>query len=293
MTHQTLSSGPGSPEHPAGDQAAAEQAAREQALVDEVVASFAGAQSPRLRELMQALARHVHALVRETRLTEEEWAAAIEFLTAVGHITDDKRQEFILLSDVLGLSMQTITVNNEAVGDATEATVFGPFFVEGAPRIELGGDLAFGAKGRPCWVEGMVTDIDGRPLPGARIEVWEADENGFYDVQDPAREGMNLRGLFTSDGQGRYEVHTVRPIDYTIPDDGPVGKMLQAASRHPWRPAHIHVIASAPGYKSVTTHCFDAKSAYLDSDAVFGVRPSLIVDMDGGEAVFDIVLDRA
>src|SRR3954451_2737619 len=160
-----------------------EQARREEALVEEVVAAFGGTTSPRLRQLVQALTRHLHAFVRETRLTTEEWDAAIRFLTRCGHITDDRRQEFILLSDVLGISMQTIAVNNEAHGDATEATVFGPFFVENSPHIPIGGDMAGGAGGEPCWVEGTVTDTHGKPVPGARIEVWEADEDGFYDVQ--------------------------------------------------------------------------------------------------------------
>jgi hydroxyquinol 1,2-dioxygenase len=161
----------------------AEQAGREQALIKEVVESFDGTPSPRLKQLMQALTRHLHAFVRETRLTMPEWDAAIRFLTRCGHITDDRRQEFILLSDVLGLSMQTIAVNNEAYGDATEATVFGPFFVEGSPEIPIGGDIANGAKGKPCWVEGTITDTDDKPVPGARIEVWEADDDGLYDVQ--------------------------------------------------------------------------------------------------------------
>src|SRR6478609_3145048 len=159
-----------------------EQAAREQALVDAVVRSFDDAPDPRLRQIMQTLVKHLHAVVRETRLTEAEWNTAIAFLTAVGHITDDKRQEFILLSDVLGISMQVIGVNNEAQGDATEATVFGPFFIEDAPEIPLGGDMAFDASGEPCWVSGSVRDTSGIPIAGARIEVWEADDDGFYDV---------------------------------------------------------------------------------------------------------------
>ncbi len=161
----------------------AEQQQREEALVERVIASFAGTPDPRTKELVEALTRHLHAFLRETRLTEDEWRRAIDFLTAVGHITDDRRQEFILLSDVLGASMQTITINNEAYADATEATVFGPFFVEGSPDIGLGGDVAGGAPGEPCWVEGAVPDTDGRPLAGARLEVWEADADGLYDVQ--------------------------------------------------------------------------------------------------------------
>jgi hydroxyquinol 1,2-dioxygenase len=160
-----------------------EQTAREDELVARVRRSFDSCGDPRLRELMQAAVKHLHAFAREVRLTEDEWHQGIEFLTAVGHMTDDRRQEFILLSDTLGLSMQTVGINNEAHGDATEATVFGPFFVEGSPEIEPGGDMSFGAAGEPCWVEGSVRDIDGKPVAGARIEVWEADEDGFYDVQ--------------------------------------------------------------------------------------------------------------
>ena len=155
----------------------------EERLTRNVLCSFSSCEDPRLGQLMGAIVRHLHAFIREVRLTEAEWNIAIGFLTEVGHITDDRRQEFILLSDVLGASMQTINVNNEAYGNATEATVFGPFFVEDAPRIEQGGDIAGGATGQPCWVEGTVTDTDGRPVPNARIEVWEADEDGFYDVQ--------------------------------------------------------------------------------------------------------------
>jgi hydroxyquinol 1,2-dioxygenase len=254
-----------------------EQAAREQALVDEVVASFAGAESARLRQLMQALARHLHAFVRETRLTEEEWAAAIEFLTAAGHITDDKRQEFILLSDVLGLSMQTIAVNNEVVGEATEATVFGPFFVEGAPRIEQGGDLAFGAKGQPCWVEGRVTDTAGRPVAGARIDVWEADEDGCYDVQYGDDRTAARAHLFT-DEDGRYRFWAITPTPYPIPHDGPVGRMLQAVGRSPMRASHLHFMVSAEGQRTLVTHIFVSGDEYLTHDSVFGVKDSLVRD---------------
>ena len=267
MTHQTLPTESVSPE----------QAARERALVDEVVASFAGAESPRLRQLMEALTRHVHAFVRETRLTEEEWAAAIEFLTAVGHITDDKRQEFILLSDVLGLSMQTIAVNNEVVGEATEATVFGPFFVAGAPRIELGGDLAFGAKGQPCWVEGTVTDTDGRPLSGARIEVWEADEDGFYDVQYGDGRTAARAHLFTDDN-GAYRFWAITPTPYPIPHDGPVGQMLEAVGRSPMRASHLHFMVSAEGRRTLVTHIFVVGDDHLTHDSVFGVKDSLVRD---------------
>jgi protocatechuate 3,4-dioxygenase beta subunit len=258
-----------------------------------VQATFENPDNPRLTEIMSSLLEHLHAFAEEVRLTREEWFAGIQFLTDVGHKCDDVRQEFILLSDTLGLSMLVEMINQEGSDGTTEPTVFGPFHLDGAPPKENGDSIVGNDDGDPLVLRGTVRNLDGEPIAGASLDIWEVGTNGLYDVQDPGKDGMDLRGVFTSDADGRYEVLTVRPIDYTIPDDGPVGKMLKAASRHPWRPAHIHVIASAPGYKPVTTHCFDAKSAYLDSDAVFGVRPSLIVDMEGGEAVFDIVLDRA
>ncbi len=206
----------------------AEQEAREAELVERVVASFAGTPDPRTRELVEALTRHLHAFLRETRLTEEEWRQAIAFLTEVGHLTDDRRQEFILLSDVLGASMQTITINNEAHANATEATVFGPFFVEGSPDVGLGGDISGGASGEPCWVEGTVTDTAGIPIAGALVEVWEADADGLYDVQyDDDR--VAARGHLHTDADGRYRFWAVTPTPYPIPDDGPVGR---AAARH-------------------------------------------------------------
>ena len=195
-----------------------------------MAASFDGAGDERLKTVMQALTRHLHAFLREVRLTEDEWNKGIEFLTAAGHITDDKRQEFILLSDVLGASMQTIAINNEAYANATEATVFGPFFVDDAPRINNGGDIAGGATGQPCWVEGTVTDTSGRPVPGARIEVWEADEDGFYDVQygDDRTAG---RAHLYSDDDGGYRFWGITPTPYPIPHDGPVGALLAASGR--------------------------------------------------------------
>ena len=254
-----------------------EQAAREAALVDEVVAAFDGTPSPRLRQLLQALTRHLHAFVRETRLTTPEWEAAIRFLTRCGHITDDRRQEFILLSDVLGLSMQTIAVNNEAHGDATEATVFGPFFVEGSPEVPLGGDIGNGAAGEPCWVEGTIVDTEGKPVPGALIEVWEADDDGLYDVQYPDGR-TSARGHLRSDDQGHFAFWAVTPTPYSIPDDGPVGDLLAATHRSSMRPAHLHFLVSADGLHTLVTHIFPRGAEYLDSDAVFGVKPSLVKD---------------
>ena len=254
-----------------------EQTERESELVERVVASFDATPDPRLAELMQALTRHLHAFVREVRLTEEEWQRAIEFLTAAGHITDDRRQEFILLSDVLGVSMQTITVNNQAYQNATEATVFGPFFVAGSPEIGLGGDIAAGASGEPCWVEGTVTDTSGKPVPYALIEVWEADQHGFYDVQyDDGR--VAARGHLYSDAGGRYRFWAVAPTPYPIPHDGPVGRLLAAAGRSPMRASHLHFMVKAEGFRTLVTHIFVRGDEFLDRDAVFGVRDSLVLD---------------
>lgn len=252
------------------------QARREQELTERVVASFDNTPDERLKQLMQALSKHVHAFIREVRLTEAEWQKAIAFLTRVGQITDDKRDEFILLSDVLGVSMQTIAVNNPAEGDATEATVFGPFFVDDAPRIELGGDIAGGAHGTPCWVEGAVTDTEGQPVAGARIEVWEADEDGFYDVQyDDGR--TSARAHFSTAADGTYRFWGLRPTPYPIPHDGPVGKMLEAVGRSPFRASHLHFMISAPGHRTLVTHIFVKGDPQLEiGDSVFGVKESLV-----------------
>jgi hydroxyquinol 1,2-dioxygenase len=256
-----------------------EQDDREQQLTDRVAASFDGTPDPRLRELMQALTRHLHAFVREVRLTEPEWQAAIEFLTATGHATDDRRQEFILLSDVLGVSMQTVTVNNEAYGDATEATVFGPFFVEDAPEIPLGGDIAGGAPGTPCWVEGTVTDTADRPVPNARIEVWEADDDGFYDVQY-GDDRVAARGRLHTGADGSFRFWAITPTPYPIPHDGPVGRLLEATGRSPMRASHLHFMVEAPGLRTLVTHIFVRGDDLLASDSVFGVRDSLVRDFE-------------
>ena len=254
-----------------------EQQRREEELTAKVIASFAGAADERLKYLTQSLTTHLHAFIREVRLTVDEWNTAIEFLTATGHITDDRRQEFVLLSDVFGASMQTITVNNVAEGDATEATVLGPFFVENAPRIEIGGDISGDAPGQPCWVEGTVTGVDGSPIPGARIELWEADENGFYDVQYDGDRVAGRGHLFTDDN-GRYAFWGLTPTPYPIPHDGPVGALLAAVGRSPLRASHLHFIVTADGYRALVTHVFVRGDALLDSDSVFGVRESLVKD---------------
>ncbi|KTS09078.1 dioxygenase [Microbacterium testaceum] len=254
-----------------------EQTAREDALVERVRASFAGTPDARLKLLMEELVDTLHDYVRRVRLTEQEWNVAIDFLTRVGRITSPTRQEFVLLSDVLGVSMQTVTVNNEAVGDATEATVFGPFFLNDSPQIPLGGDLSGGAPGEPAWVEGSVRDVEGTPIPGARIEVWEADEDGLYDVQHDDFEVYGRAHLF-SDSEGDYRFWGLFPTPYPIPDDGPVGELLRATGRSPYRAAHLHFLVTAPGYRTLVTHIFVRGDELLDADSVFGVRDSLIYD---------------
>jgi hydroxyquinol 1,2-dioxygenase len=260
----------------AGNTISPEQAAVEQELVDAVVASFDNTEDPRLKEIMQALTRHLHNFVREVRLTEAEWNTGIEFLTAAGHITDDKRQEFVLLSDVLGASMQTIAINNQAYKGATEATVFGPFFLDDAPEIPISGDIAGGAAGQPCWVEGIVTDTSGNPVPGARIEVWEADEDGFYDVQYGDNRIAGRAHLF-ADEDGKYAFWGLTPTPYPIPHDGPVGKMLASVGRSPVRASHLHFMVTAPDLRTLVTHIFvDGDPQIEIGDSVFGVKDSLI-----------------
>jgi hydroxyquinol 1,2-dioxygenase len=248
---------------------------REQSLTDEVVASFDTSGSARYREIMQSLVRHLHGFAREVRLTQAEWEAGIDFLTRAGHITNERRQEFILLSDVLGLSMQVVGINAPASARATESTVFGPFFVDGAPEIEQGGDIAGGAKGTPCYVSGQVRGVDGGPLAGARIDAWQADEDGFYDTQYPG-DNTQGRGWLPTGPDGGYRFWSVLPTHYPIPHDGPVGDLITAAGRGPMRPAHLHFKVTAPGYRTLITHVFVSGDKYLHNDAVFGVTDSLI-----------------
>jgi len=255
----------------------AEQAAREQAVTDEVVASFATSTTDRYREVMTSLVRHLHGFAREVRLTHEEWETAIEFLTRTGQKCDDRRQEFILLSDVLGLSMQTVGINAPASAGATESTVFGPFFVDDAPEVPLGGDLAHGAKGTPCWVSGQVRSADGTPLTGVRVDAWEADEDGLYDTQYAGNRTAG-RGWQITGKNGEYRFWSVQPVHYPVPDDGPVGELIAAAGRRPMRPAHLHFKVTAPGHHTLITHAFVAGDPYLRNDAVFGVKDSLITE---------------
>jgi len=266
-------------------------------ITQAVIARFADTPDARLKEIMTSLVQHLHAFAREVKLTEAEWFQGIEFLTRVGHITDDKRQEFILLSDTLGLSMLVVALNNDKPAGATESTVFGPFYVEGSPEFRLGDDVAQGAVGVPCGVQGYVRDIHGKPVRGARVEVWQADAEGKYDVQREDA-GHQARGTLHTGKEGEYHFKTILAEAYPIPDDGPVGDMLRATKRHPWRPAHLHFMVSAPGYETLITHVFRNGDRYLDSDAVFGVRQSLIADWieqpDGTYLVqYDFVLNPA
>jgi hydroxyquinol 1,2-dioxygenase len=249
----------------------------EETAADAVIESFAKTPDPRLRELLDSLVRHLHAFVRDTEPTLAEWERAIEFLTATGQKCDDERQEFILLSDVLGISMLVETINNRTGG--TESTVLGPFHVVKSPRRELGQTIDFVGTGTPCVVRGRVLSAEGTPLPGAELDVWQANDQGFYDVQQPdVQPRANGRGLFTTDADGAFWFRTIVPSYYPIPTDGPVGTLLNATKRHPYRPAHIHFIVTAPGHRPLTTHIFVAGSEYIDGDAVFAVKKSLIKD---------------
>jgi catechol 1,2-dioxygenase len=254
-------------------------ATTEDELTKEVIASFAKTPDARLKVIMESLVKHLHSFAREVRLTDEEWFAGIKFLTDSGDMCSEVRQEFILLSDTLGLS-SLVDLINHAKGDvlATEPTILGPFHVQGSPLLENGASIVTRtlAEGEPAIVRGRVLDVAGNPIAGAIIDVWQTDANGMYDIQDSGDVNGNLRGRFKSDSQGQYEFKTIRPVPYPIPADGPVGKMLRSVNRHEWRAAHIHAIVEASGFTSVTTHIFDKESAYLDSDTVFGVKGSLI-----------------
>jgi catechol 1,2-dioxygenase len=253
-------------------------------LTAEVVGRLKATPDPRLRDVMTAVVRHLHALVAEVGLTRDEWLAAIEFLTATGQISSDRRQEFILLSDTLGVSMLVDLLAGPSgegeAGFATESTVLGPFYVAGSPEREFGASIVEQPSGELAWYSGTVTDVDGSPIAGATLDVWQNADDMLYAVQNPDTQENNLRGKFRTRPDGSYAFLGVRPTDYPIPDDGPVGQLLTATGRHPWRPAHIHVIVSAPGYQTVATHIFDSRSKYLDTDAVFAVKDSLVREFE-------------
>jgi hydroxyquinol 1,2-dioxygenase len=247
----------------------------EQNLSDAVLAKLESASDPRFKQIMTSLIKHLHAFVREVELTEAEWFAGIEFLTATGQKCDDKRQEYILLSDTIGVSMLVDAINHRKPGGATESTVLGPFYVPGAPDMPIGSNIAQGVAGEPAYFSGRVLMPDGKPIAGATLDLWSTDGEGWYDVQLQGK-AMRARGKVKTDADGRYAFWTIKPVSYPIPTDGPVGQMLLKMGRHPYRPAHTHMIVSAPGYDPVTTHLFVEGDPYLESDAVFGVKNSLV-----------------
>lgn len=253
----------------------------EETATEIVLARLSECNDDRLRQVMTSIIRHLHTVVREVEPSEEEWLDAIQFLTATGQMCDDKRQEWILLSDTLGVSMLVDAITNRKPVGATESTVLGPFHVEGAPDLPHGANISVEGKGEPLVVSGRVLGPDEKPLEGAELDVWQANPEGYYDVQQPdVQPAMNLRGRFRTGADGKFQFRSVKPCSYPIPTDGPVGRLLSALGRHPHRPAHIHFIVSAEGFQPVTTHLFVAGDPYLESDAVFGVKKSLIVPFE-------------
>ncbi len=258
----------------------------EEQITQNVLDSMVHAPDPRLKQVMSSLVSHIHSFMREVELTQEEWALGIEFLTRTGHMCDEKRQEFILLSDITGVTMLVDAINHRLPGGATESTIFGPFYREGASELPMGATISKDGRGEPVVVTGRVLSTAGTPIPDALLDVWETDENGLYEQQDPGQPEMNLRGKFRSDREGRYCFVGIKPVSYAIAEDGPVGQLLRTLGRHPFRPAHIHLLISADGFAPVTTHLFVKGDPYLDSDAVFGTKDSLVVDFvrhDSGE----------
>jgi hydroxyquinol 1,2-dioxygenase len=252
----------------------------EKSISQAVIGRLSDCDDPRFKRVMTSLVTHLHDFVRDVKLTESEWLAAIQFLTRVGQTCTNKRQEFILLSDTLGVSVLVITLNHPADEGSVESTVLGPFYWEGAPDLPRGSNLAEGVKGEPAFYSGRVLGVDGRPLENALLDIWSGNGEGDYDMQIAGETAMKARGRIRTDGEGRYWFRSIRPTFYPVPTDGPVGGMLRKMGRHPYRPGHIHMIVSAPGYLPVTTHLFVAGSQYLDSDAVFGMKESLVAQFD-------------
>ena len=252
----------------------------------------------RLQKVMSSLVRHLHDFAKEVQLTQDEWERAVDFLTRTGQICSAERQEFILLSDVLGLSMLVDAINNRRPEGATQNTVFGPFHVPDAPIREMGANISLDGKGESCLFEGRVLDLDGQPVEGACVDVWSDNADGFYDVQQPdIQPRWNNRGRFITGADGAYSFRGIKPVSYPIPDDGPVGQMLGHMGRHPYRPAHMHYLVTAPGFQKLVTHTFVGGDAYLTSDAVFGVKDTLVAPFDKVEdgdtawhSPFDFVL---
>ncbi len=248
----------------------------EQSITAAVLARMDQCDDPRFKQVMTSLVTHLHQFVRDVKLTDAEWFGAIQFLTDVGQTCTDKRQEFILLSDTLGVSILVITLNHPASGGATDSTVQGPYYWDGAPELPNGANLAVDVKGEPTFYSGRVLSSDGTPIAGAVLDVWSGDGEGTYDMQMEGDVGMKARGRIRTDAQGRYSFRSIKPEYYPVPVDGPVGRMLHRMGRHPMRPGHIHMIVSATGHAPITTHLFAAGSEYIDSDAVFGVKESLV-----------------
>ncbi len=248
----------------------------ETSITQAVIERLAECGDPRFKRVMTSLVTHLHDFIRDVKLTEAEWLTAIEFLTDVGKTCTEKRQEFILLSDTLGVSVLVITLNHPADEGSAESTVLGPFYWEGAPDLPRGSNLAVGVKGEPTFYSGRVLSVDGRPLENALLDIWSGDGDGNYDMQMPEGTGMKARGRIRTDAEGRYSFRSIKPTFYPVPTDGPVGRMLRKMGRHPYRPGHIHMIVSASGHLPVTTHLFVEGSQYLDSDAVFGMKESLV-----------------
>jgi hydroxyquinol 1,2-dioxygenase len=268
-------------------------------LLADVLSRYEQSPNPRLREITEAAIRHLHAFVEEVNLQREEWFAGIQFLTATGQMCDGARQEFILLSDTLGVSTLVEMLTHDGTEGSTENTVLGPFFVPGSPHRARGESMLVDPDdGDRVVIRGTVTDIDGAPIAGATLDCWQNATAGFYAVQQPGvQSAENLRGIYTTDADGTYEIRTVRPVPYPIPSDGPAGDLLKAHGRAWMRPGHTHMWVRAPGYKDLITHVFDEETDHLDDDAVFGVRESLVrrfVPDGNGElaTTFDIVLDR-
>jgi hydroxyquinol 1,2-dioxygenase len=248
----------------------------EKSITAAVLARMDECQDPRFKQVMTSLVTHLHQFVRDVKLTDAEWFNAIGFLTDVGKTCTDKRQEFILLSDTIGVSILVITLNHPASGGATDSTVQGPYYWDGAPELPNGADLAVGVKGEPAYYSGRVLSSDGKPIAGALLDIWSGDGEGTYDMQMESDVGMKARGRIRTDAEGRYSFRSIKPEYYPVPTDGPVGRMLDKMGRHPMRPGHIHMKVSAPGHATITTHLFAAGSPYIDSDAVFGVKESLV-----------------
>jgi hydroxyquinol 1,2-dioxygenase len=259
------------------------QYATEENLTDLALKRWEACRSPRLRQIMQSLIKHLHAVVREVELTEEEWLLAANWLAKTGHLCSEKRQEFILLSDVLGISMLVDAINNRLPTAATPSTVMGPFHIDGSPELPMGADMAAGLKGEPCFLVGTVSDLDGNPIEGAELDLWQTDGDGLYESQVDV-EGPHMRAIFHTGPDGKYTIRTIAPLGYSIPMDGTVGELMRATTISHFRPAHIHFHISAPGYQPLITHLFRKGAKYLESDVVYGVKERLITEFEQQQA---------